>query len=97
MRYFALRYQTVPDFLERRGAHRETHLAQVSRFRDSGHLLLAGAFAEPADGALLIFRCPSRDDVEAFAKTDPYFTHGLVAAYDVREWTVVAGALFEGQ
>ena len=96
MRYFALRYTTAADYLQRRGAYREEHLRLVSRFRDSGHLLLAGAYAAPADGALLIFRCPSRAEVEAFAKTDPYVAHGLVTAYDIREWTVVAGALYEG-
>ena len=87
--YFALFYDTVENFVERRQPYREAHLAQVREAHQAGRLLLAGAF-KPADGALLVFRSDSAADVETFAKRDPYVTNGLVK-WRVREWTVVVG------
>jgi uncharacterized protein YciI len=54
-------------------------------------LVLAGALAEPADGAVLVFRGDSTNVAEAFAKADPYVTNGLVNAWRVRKWTTVIG------
>ena len=95
MRYFVLRYTLAADYLERRSSHRAAHLSLATRFRDSGQLLLAGACLDPADEALLVFRCASQSEVEAFAKTDPYVKHGLVRAYAIREWAVAAGSLYD--
>ena len=47
--------------------------------------MLAGALAEPADGAVLVFRGDSTDIAKAFAKVDPYVTNGLVKAWRVRK------------
>ena len=54
--------------------------------------MLAGAFADPPDGAALVFRGPDRSVAERFAQADPYVRNGLVTAWRVREWTVVIGA-----
>ena len=89
MAYFALIYEVVDDYLERRGQFRDEHLTLARAARDRGELLLAGAFSEPADGALLIFRVEDRSVVEEFAKSDPYVTNGLVREWRVRPWTVV--------
>ena len=56
-----------------------------------GELQLAGAFADPVDGAALFFSAASRAVVEQFAKDDPYVTGGLVTKWVVREWTTVVG------
>ena len=88
--YFALFYDTVENFVERRTPFREEHLGMVSRAHADGRLLMAGAL-KPADGALLVFRSESAAEVEAFAKADPYVTRGLVKQWRVREWTVVVG------
>lgn len=88
--YFALFYDTVTDFIQRRQPYREAHLAAARRACEEGRLLLAGAF-NPADGALLVFNAASASEVEEFAKNDPYVIHGLVTAWRVREWTVVIG------
>jgi uncharacterized protein YciI len=48
-------------------------------------LVLAGALAEPADGAVLVFRGDSTNVAEAFAIVDPYVTNGLVNAWRVRK------------
>ena len=51
----------------------------------------AGALAEPATGALLIFQAESAAAAEAFARQDPYVTNGLILQWKVRPWTVVVG------
>lgn len=89
--YFALLYDVVDDYVRRRQPFRADHLALAERFRREGKLLLAGAF-DPPDGALLVFRAGSADEVEAFVREDPYVREGLVTSWRVKAWTVVVGA-----
>ena len=91
MPYFAVFYDVVDDFVARRGAYRDEHLRLAREARERGELLLAGALAEPADGALLIFQGESPAAAEAFARQDPYVKNGLVSKWKVRNWTVVVG------
>ena len=58
---------------------------------ERGELVLAGALAEPADGAVLVFQGDSPAAAEAFAEADPYVRHGLVTGWRVRPWTTVVG------
>jgi uncharacterized protein YciI len=53
--------------------------------------VLGGAYAEPADGALLLFTGDSPAVATAFAERDPYVRNGLVTKWRVRTWTTVAG------
>ncbi len=94
--YFALMYDTVDDYLERRGAYRAEHLALARAASERGELVLAGAFADPADQALLVFEGTDRSVAEGFAAADPYVRHGLVTGWRVREWTVVIGRALAG-
>jgi uncharacterized protein YciI len=91
MSYFALFYHAVDDFPLRRSPFRSEHLRLVQEAHRRGDLLLAGAFADPADGALLVFRVPERSIVEDFARNDPSVANGLVTRWEVRSWTVVVG------
>lgn len=88
---YLLFYQTSPDYLERRGVFRDEHLALAWEAQAKGHLVLAGALANPADGAILHFRGDSPAAAEAFAKADPYVKNGLVTSWRIREWTTVVG------
>jgi uncharacterized protein len=90
MPYFALFYDTVEDFIDRRQPYRQAHLALVGEAYQNGSLLLAGAL-KPADGALLVFYTDDVGAVESFAQRDPYVTNGLVTGWRVREWAVVGG------
>jgi uncharacterized protein YciI len=90
MPYFALTYDVVPDFVERRTPYRPQHLQLAREAHDRGELVLAGALGEPA-GALLVFKAEERATAENFAKADPYVTSGLVKHWAVRPWTVVIG------
>ncbi len=89
--YYLLLYDLVDGYLERREPYRDAHLQRVRDAADRGELVLAGAFADPADGAALVFRGGDRSVAERFAEDDPYVRAGLVAGYRVRDWTVVVG------
>lgn len=84
-------YDVVGDYVERRTLFREQHLALARQAHERGELVLAGALAEPADGAILVFRGESTEPAVAFAKADPYVTNGLVTSWRVRKWTTVVG------
>ncbi|HEX9297143.1 MAG TPA: YciI-like protein [Polyangiaceae bacterium] len=89
--HFLLSYDLAPDYLERRGAFRDEHLRLAWEAHERGELVLAGALADPADGAVLVFRADSTAPVEAFVAADPYVCHGLVSAWRIRSWTTVVG------
>lgn len=90
--YYLLLYDVVDGFVERRAPYRDAHLRLARDANQRGELLLAGAFAEPTDGAALVFRTEYRSEVERFVENDPYVKSGLVKAWRVREWNVVVGA-----
>jgi uncharacterized protein len=92
MGYYALFYHVVNGFVERRLAFREEHLAHARKAANRGELVLAGALAEPADTALIVFRGEAADAARAFAEKDPYVRNGLVQRWEVRPWNVVVGA-----
>ena len=89
--HFLLLYTYIPDILERRPQFRGAHVKYARESVARGELVLGGAFADPVDGAVLFFSAPSKGVVEAFAKSDPYVTGGLVTEWKVREWTTVIG------
>ena len=91
MRYFALRYDVVDGFLQKRAPLREAHLAMVRAGHDRGDIVMAGAVGDPPDGALLVFRGDTADAAEVFARNDPYVTSGLVVKWSVQPWSVVVG------
>jgi uncharacterized protein len=91
MNYFALLYEVVDDYVARRGMYREEHLRLARAAQARGELLLGGAFTDPIDRALLVFRAPDRSVVEDFVRHDPYVTNGLVTRWEIRPWAVVVG------
>lgn len=90
--HWILYYDLADDYLERRAPLREEHLALARAAQARGELVLAGALAEPPDGAVLIFCGPSPAAAEAFARDDPYVAEGLVTGWRVRAWSVAVGA-----
>jgi uncharacterized protein len=91
MQYYALIYYLVPDYLSQRSPYREEHLRLAGEANKHGHLILAGAFSEPVDQALLIFRVADASSIERFARNDPYVINGLVSRWEIRNWNVVIG------
>src|SRR5215203_7330377 len=89
--HYILFYDVVPNYVERRAAYRAEHLALARAAVARGELVLGGALADPADGAVLLFRGDSPAAAEAFAAADPYVQSGLVTRWRVRPWTTVIG------
>jgi uncharacterized protein len=87
----ALVYDLAADYLARRGALRAEHLDLARAAHDRGELLLAGAFSEPADQALLVWDTDDESVVGAFVESDPYVSNGLVIAWRIRQWNVAVG------
>jgi uncharacterized protein len=89
--HYLLIYDVVDDYVQRRTPFRQEHLGLARAALDRGELVLGGALANPADGAVLLFRGDSPAAAEAFAEADPYVRNGLVTRWRVREWTTVIG------
>jgi uncharacterized protein YciI len=94
--YWLLLYDVVDGYLERRAPFRDRHLAHAREAYDRGELVMAGALADPPDGAVLVFRAGSPAPAERFALDDPYVTAGLVTHWRVRQWSVVIGDVAPG-
>jgi len=90
--YFILFYETVADYVTKRAPYREEHLGLAKAAHERGELVIAGALADPADRAVLVFKGQSPAAAEAFAHADPYVRNGLVVQWSVRPWTVVIGS-----
>jgi hypothetical protein len=89
--HYLLFYEVAADYASRRAEFRNAHLEKAWKASDRGELVLAGALANPVDGAVLLFRGDSPEVAERFAKADPYVTSGAVRRWHVREWTTVVG------
>ena len=91
MKHFLLFYEVVENYAELRVPFRKLHLQHALDAKTRGELVLAGALANPADGAVLVFQGDSAAVAEKFAADDPYVKNGLVTSWRVREWTTVVG------
>ncbi|MFL6708131.1 MAG: YciI-like protein [Massilia sp.] len=89
--HYLLMYELAADYLERRADYRGVHLDLARAAQQRGEIVLAGALAEPADMAVLMFQGDSPAAAEAFARADPYVTQGLVTSWKVRPWNTVIG------
>jgi len=89
--YYALFYEVVDDFVARRVPFREEHLRFAREAYERGEIVLAGALAEPADRALIVFNVDDKSKVDAFVRKDPYVVNGLVKKWEIRPWSVVIG------
>ncbi len=89
--YFILFYKTVDRYVERRVPYRAEHLAYAQAAQARGELVLAGALADPADSAVLVFKAEDSSAASEFAKNDPYVLNGLITEWTVRPWSVVIG------
>ena len=89
--HYLMFYEYTDDYLERRGEFRAAHLQHAWASHARGELVLGGAYADPADGAALLFKGETPAVCEAFVKNDPYAKAGLVKRHTVRAWTTVVG------
>jgi uncharacterized protein YciI len=88
--HYLLLYDYVENAVERRAPYRGEHLRLAREAHARGELVMAGAFADPVDGAAFIFQGDSPEVAEGFVKKDPYVANGIVTGWRVRPWTVVS-------
>lgn len=89
--HYLLFYEAAEDYAQKRVPYRQEHLALAKAAFERGELILGGAFADPIDGAVLLFQGDSPAAAEAFAAADPYVRQGLVTRWWVRAWATVVG------
>jgi uncharacterized protein YciI len=89
--HWVLLYDYVDDYLERREAFRQEHLALAEVAHRRRGLLLAGALDQPPTGALFVFEAEDVSVVEDFVRADPYVGNGVVRNWRIRPWNVVVG------
>ena len=91
MKYFALTYDVVENYVQQRTPFRDEHLKLVRDAHGRGEIVMAGALGDPPDATLFVFRTSDITVVERFAQSDPYVMKGLVKNWKVRPWNVVVG------
>jgi len=77
-------YETAADGLTKAAANYPAHKARIDEFVRRGELLMVGTWADPAEGALAIFR--TREAAEDFVADDPFVKNGVVATVTLRDW-----------
>ena len=87
--HYLLYYEASDDYINKRAPFRGDHLQKIQQAYQRGEIVLAGALADPADGAVLVFRDSAK--AAEFAKSDPYVLNGVVPSWRVRTWTTVIG------
>lgn len=89
--YYALKYELSSDYLNKRVNFRAAHLSMITSLHQDGIVVLGGAFEEPNDTALIIFKAENSKIIRDFVKHDPYVINGLVKTWEIRKWKVVIG------
>ncbi|MGK3748067.1 MAG: hypothetical protein ACI8RD_000357 [Bacillariaceae sp.] len=88
---YLLRYEYIPDVLEKRDPYREGHLGLAKQFIADGKCLSGGPTGdvgmEIPSGALFIFT--DAESAKAYAASDPYVLNGIVTGHTIEEWNVV--------
>jgi uncharacterized protein YciI len=88
---YLLKYDYIPEVLEKRGAFREGHIGLAKKLIAEGKCLSGGPTGEPGfevpSGALFIFT--DEESAKLFVKEDPYVSNGIVTGHSIEEWNVV--------
>lgn len=90
--YRILIYDYVPDIVDRRDLYRPGHLANIAAHVASGAVVIAGAVGVPPHSGHIVFADVDDATISAFVAADPYMTAGLITAWRVEPWAVVAVA-----
>ncbi|MEH1013176.1 YciI family protein [Micromonospora sp. CPCC 206060] len=73
------------DAADRRGPHRQAHLAHVESLLATGTALLAGARAD-LTASVLVLRAADAGAARALCEQDPYWRHGVWTAIEVVDY-----------
>ena len=89
--YILLTLDYVDDMLDKRGPHREEHIAGARKAHEEGKCAMAGALTDPVDTGVFVFKSVDKAYVERFVQNDAYYKAKLVKTYSIRPWMVVVG------
>lgn len=92
-----LTYHFDNEYLKIRQPYRNQHFNYITPYLDSGALLLGGATEASPPKGVLIFKGVSIQEIENFAKNDPYIINKVAVSFSIVQWNVVAGSLFNHQ
>ena len=88
---YLLKYEYIPEVLEKRGPYREGHLNLAKKMIAEDKCLSGGPSGEPGvevpSGALFVFT--DLESAQEYASNDPYVANGIVTKYTIEEWNVV--------
>ena len=88
---YLLRYEYIPDVLEKRGPYRDGHIGLAKEMVAAGKCLFGGPTGEIGmeipTGALFIFT--DADAAKEYVANDPYVSGGIVTSHSIEEWNVV--------
>ena len=82
------KWKTGHDFREQSEDLVMQHVQHYRKLYDQGNLLLGGPYTDPDSGGMMIAEGGiSREELEAFAASDPAVINGLLS-YQVKTWYV---------
>ncbi len=61
------------------------HIDYLKFMKQNGSLIMCGPFVDE-DGAMMIFRCQSPDEVKTLVSKDPFIVEKYYGTYDVTEF-----------
>ena len=65
-----------PDGTIKRPIYREAHLQRLEQWAEQDKVILAGPLTDKT-GSLIVVEANSIEEVQAFAREDPYMIHGI--------------------
>jgi uncharacterized protein YciI len=77
-------YETAAEGLAKAASNYPAHKARLDEFAQRGELLMVGPWANPAEGALAVFK--TRQAAEEFVKEDPFVLNGVVSGVTLKDW-----------
>lgn len=80
-------YDVAAEGMARAQANFPAHKERIDEFAARGVLLMVGPWANPAEGALAIFK--TREDAAAFVKDDPFVVNGVVSGVRMKDWNEI--------
>jgi uncharacterized protein YciI len=86
---YLLLYTYVDDMADRRGPHREAHLAGIRAEQEAGRIIMAGALGTPPSAGAIAWRGVTPEHIEQFTAADPYVQNGLVTSQRIERWNLV--------
>jgi len=69
-------------------AARPPHRAYLAQLKKSGHLIVAGPFADMG-GGLIVYEADNQEAAEQLIKDDPFYAAGVFVRWTIRPWIPV--------